>query len=1169
MSRTERLWFAVAPAALVAGAAASAFMYFSDHQDLPRLQAVLTALIGGSFVAAGLIARTRRPENRTGLLLIAVGFTWFLSGLAGTNQSLSWTIGVAVMAVPAGFLIHLLLAYPSGRLQSTWERFVVVTGYALVTIGHGSHMLVEPDPLRCDECPSNAFLVSEQDRVADVLTSSTRTIAVVYLLAVVGTLVARWLGSSMAARRALTPVFVAGGTTLLLFAVSVGAQPFSYRLSEVTGWIASFVLVGVPFLFLTGLLQTRLALAEVIRTLVAEPEEGSRGTQARVRHLLHDPTAELLLWCGQPFLGYMDVERKPRDVRNVGAGRAVTPIERDGRRLAAIVHDEALLDEPELVEQVAAAVGLEIERDQNLFELRASERRSRALLEASPDSMFRISREGRILDYRVQPPVRLFRSPEGLIGSDVYEGDFPNEITARTMALGEQALATGELQVHEYEVEVEGELRYQEERITPSGADEFLIIIRDVTERKRQEKEQAAVHRVALAVARERRTERIFDLVTEEAGRVLGAHSANLIRYEAGGEEGVTVGRWSMPGVPSGPVGERLPTRDGPSRLMRQTGRAVRYELKEGSVPPSFAAQMREWGVDSFVAAPITVSGHLWGAVGASLKAPHSFAPGAEERLGAFTRLVSLALANEEAREQLAASLSDLEASERRSRALLEAMPDNMFRISGDGTFLDIRESPGSKVGAVHSKVGNSIYDYPGVPRELIDLVMATGRLALQTGELQTIEWELGEAGDLRHQEGRFMPSGEYEFFLVVRDVTARKRQEREQAALHRVALAVAGDAHAERIFDLVTEEVGRLLGAHAANLVRYEPGGEAAVVVGRWSERGISSEPHGERYRTEGAPSHRVYETGAPVRFELDDGTAPFVFAEQMREWGVNSVVAAPITVAGQPWGAVAAWLSAPHSFPPGAEERMGAFTRLVSLAVANEEAREQLAASRARLVSAGDEERRRLERNLHDGAQQRLVSVSLSLRLARARLPADPDAAEELLSTANAELTIALEELRELARGIHPAVLTERGLGPALASLADRTPLPVELERLPDQRLPGPVEAAAYYVVSEALANVAKYADASAVSVRVAHEDGRAVVEVVDDGVGGADPEQGSGLRGLTDRVEALGGHLGVASRAGEGTRIRAEIPLFQTPLDRLAAYLERSAVGTSSRG
>jgi signal transduction histidine kinase len=243
--------------------------------------------------------------------------------------------------------------------------------------------------------------------------------------------------------------------------------------------------------------------------------------------------------------------------------------------------------------------------------------------------------------------------------------------------------------------------------------------------------------------------------------------------------------------------------------------------------------------------------------------------------------------------------------------------------------------------------------------------------------------------------------------------------------------------------------------------------------------------------------------------------------------------------------WGVVVASLTPPHSFWPGAEERLDAFTRLVSLALANEEARGELEASRARLVSAGDEERRRLERNLHDGAQQRLVSLSLSLRLAQRKLTTDPQAAKELLSAAGGELSVALEELRELARGIHPAVLTERGLGPALQSLADRVPLPVELVLPTDERLPKRVEAAAYYVVSEALANVAKYAHASAVTVTVARDNGLAVVEVADDGVGGAEPQRGSGLRGLTDRIEALDGTLVVDSRPGQGTRIHAEIP------------------------
>jgi signal transduction histidine kinase len=204
-----------------------------------------------------------------------------------------------------------------------------------------------------------------------------------------------------------------------------------------------------------------------------------------------------------------------------------------------------------------------------------------------------------------------------------------------------------------------------------------------------------------------------------------------------------------------------------------------------------------------------------------------------------------------------------------------------------------------------------------------------------------------------------------------------------------------------------------------------------------------------------------------------------------------------------------------------------------------------EDLAASRARIVTAGDVERRRLERNLHDGAQQRLVALSLTLRLVRARLDSDPDAARAALAGADDELALALAELRELARGLHPAVLTDRGLRAAVETLASRAPVPVEIGEIPDGRLPEPVEAAAYYLIAEALTNVTKYAGASSVRVRVAATDSRVLVEVADDGVGGADPARGSGLRGLADRVEALGGSLEVLSPAGAGTSLRAEIP------------------------
>src|SRR5918995_3312731 len=205
-----------------------------------------------------------------------------------------------------------------------------------------------------------------------------------------------------------------------------------------------------------------------------------------------------------------------------------------------------------------------------------------------------------------------------------------------------------------------------------------------------------------------------------------------------------------------------------------------------------------------------------------------------------------------------------------------------------------------------------------------------------------------------------------------------------------------------------------------------------------------------------------------------------------------------------------------------------------------------EELAASRARIVTAGDVERRRLERNLHDGAQQRLVTLSLSLRAALAKLESDPAAARAALTDARDELALALEELRELARGLHPAVLTDRGLRAAVEMLAGRARLPVEIVDMPDVRLPEPVEAAAFYLIAEALTNVTKYAQASTVRVRVAASDASVVVEVSDDGVGGADPAAGSGLRGLADRVETLGGSLEVVSPAGSGTTLRAEIPL-----------------------
>jgi PAS domain S-box-containing protein len=392
-------------------------------------------------------------------------------------------------------------------------------------------------------------------------------------------------------------------------------------------------------------------------------------------------------------------------------------------------------------------------------------------------------------------------------------------------------------------------------------------------------------------------------------------------------------------------------------------------------------------------------------------------------------------------------------------------------------------------------------------------------------------------------------------FTGFLRDVTERRRDEEalraladEQAALRRVATVVASEADEARVFAVVTEEVGRLLGAQTSNMLRFEPDG-SAVVLGGWSTGDVRNVPVGTHVALDGPTvAALIRDTGAPQRVDDYSETAGST-AELLRDLGFRSSVGTPIMLGGRLWGAVLVSTVEEVPFRQGAEQRIADFAELVALALANAEARQQLAASRARIVEAGDEERRRLERNLHDGAQQRLVALSLDLRLCQRRLEAGDPAAGELLARATADLAGALEELRELARGIHPAILSDKGLVPALEMLAGRATIPVELCATLEGRLPPPVEAAAYYLVAEALTNAAKHAEASAVNVSVERGNGRAVVEVADDGVGGVDQRRGSGLRGLRDRVEALGGTLEIESPAGVGTTLRARLPVLES--------------------
>jgi signal transduction histidine kinase len=364
-----------------------------------------------------------------------------------------------------------------------------------------------------------------------------------------------------------------------------------------------------------------------------------------------------------------------------------------------------------------------------------------------------------------------------------------------------------------------------------------------------------------------------------------------------------------------------------------------------------------------------------------------------------------------------------------------------------------------------------------------------------------------------------------------------------EQAALRRVATLVAGEADPGRVFAQVTEEVGRLLGMPAASVLHYD-GERTARVVGGWGEGGRPHLPVGTSLDVDGdTVVAKVLRTGSAQR--VDYAEASGSVAERMRSLGFRAGVAAPVSVGGRLWGALAAATPSHEPLPDGLESRLCDFADLIAQALANADAYEKLADSRARLVEVGDAERRRLERNLHDGAQQRLVSVALELNLAAARLESDPQAAKEVLAGAQEDLAQGLAELRELARGIHPAVLTDRGLGPALDGLLARAPVPVDIAEVPEERFAPQVEAAAYYVVAEAITNVGKYANASSARVSIRRSNGVATVTVSDDGAGGADPTRGSGLRGLAARVEALNGRLDVDSPPGHGTRVTAEIP------------------------
>jgi signal transduction histidine kinase len=356
---------------------------------------------------------------------------------------------------------------------------------------------------------------------------------------------------------------------------------------------------------------------------------------------------------------------------------------------------------------------------------------------------------------------------------------------------------------------------------------------------------------------------------------------------------------------------------------------------------------------------------------------------------------------------------------------------------------------------------------------------------------------------------------------------SGRSKLAEEQSALRRVATLVARGVEPGEVFAAVALATRDLLGADATIIACLEP--EATTRIVSATGQGVRV---GERWKPEpGTPIAEVLRTGLPARADDSRG-------------GVE--VATPVLVGGRPWGVILL-SSQSGTLPEDTEKRLTEFTELVAIAIANAEYRSELTASRARIVAAADESRRQVERDLHDGVQQRLVSLALALRAAEPSVSSGQTELRLALSQAVAGLNDALSELREISRGIHPAILSQGGLAPALRTLARRSRVPVELtvggeeERLPEQ-----VEVAVYYVVAEALANVAKHARAEAASVELQRSDGVLRLRIRDDGVGGADPARGSGLVGLSDRVQALGGTVAVESPSGNGTHLEVILPI-----------------------
>ena len=718
--------------------------------------------------------------------------------------------------------------------------------------------------------------------------------------------------------------------------------------------------------------------------------------------------------------------------------------------------------------------------------------------------------------------------------------------------------------------------------------------------------EQAALRSVATLVAEGAAPAEVFSSVAQEVARIIDVSAVSIVRFESD-TWSVVVASVNDSGFP---VGSRWPLQGPSlNATVFETGKPAQIDYSELPGPVAVAARSAgvrvgvgvpivvEGSVWGMIAvgqrhrrdALPAFAGSYTGRIVLSTASPRE----TQERLAAFTELVATAISKAQAHDDLR-ELAMEQAALRRVATLVAgaASPDEtlaavaeevahlfglprieMVRYEGDGAGVVIGASGDHPfpVGSRWALDGPSIMasvletgrparidDYETLPGTIAEVARGAGfRSAIGAPiivdghtwgtiiAISTMPDPIPEGAEIRLSKFTELVA------TAVSNLQARddlRGLADEQAALRRVATLVAEGATPEVLFSAVAREAAQVLDVAAASLERYEADGTGVTLA-------LARAPDWEIADSVAYPGRRwPYDPGGLLALVWDTGRAARVddysevggaAGEAARAVGVTSACAAPITVDGKLWGLIRVY-ARQGKLPEGTESRLSLFTELVATALSNAAARAEVVASRARIVAAGDEARRRIERNLHDGAQQRLIALGLDLQRIRTTIHDDRQAADLGLERAGRDLESVLEEMRELSRGLHPALLSRGGLGPSLRALARKSPIHVDLNVNVEERPPASVETAVYYIVSEALTNAIKHSDASSIAVAVAADDALLHATISDDGVGGAVADTGSGLTGLGDRVEALGGRFGLESPPGRGTTISVELPI-----------------------